>query len=225
MNCNYHSLQEAHAICEKCKSPICVECASTIDDKTVCHHCIQQHLFSSTHPVEKKSFWQNFLFFCFSLIPGVAHMHMGLFRRGMQLLLITFGVISLSSYINLDFIIPMVLVPTWFFSFFESYKFKRQTEKGLELNDQDLFDRQIFDYTPLLKNRRLIGSTILVIGILGLMRMIERSYKLVSMFGDYYYVIKDSIIPLCLILGGIYLIIKATQKKPISIQDSSEKQI
>lgn len=224
MNCKYHSVQEAYAICEKCKNSICSDCTVTIDDKTICRHCIQQNFFSSTQPVAKKSFWQNFVFFCFSLIPGVAHLHMGLFRRGMQLLLITFGVISLSSFINLEFIIPMVLIPTWFFSFFESYKLKRQLEKGQELNDQDIFDREIFDYTPLLKNRRLIGSTILVIGILGLIRVIERSSILNRLFGDYYYLVRESLIPLCLILGGIYIILKAVHKQPEITEDSSENQ-
>lgn len=57
-------------------------------------------------------------------------MHMGLFRRGLQLMILTFGGVSLISFIGLDFLIPLVLIPAWFFSFFESYHLRRQMEKG-----------------------------------------------------------------------------------------------
>ncbi len=214
MNCNYHSNQEAQAICEKCKQPICPECTIKVDDKTVCRNCIRQNLTAEPLTKPKKTFLTKFLFFCYSLIPGAAHMHLGLFRRGLQFMIITFGVITLSSYIGLEFLIPLIVIPAWFFSFFESYHLRRQMEQGQTINDQDLFDLQLFDYTPLLKNRRLIGSTITVIGVLSLMRVFENYSILDRLFGslNYYYVIKGSLIPLCLILGGIYLIVKAKQQ-------------
>ncbi|HWQ40611.1 MAG TPA: hypothetical protein VN456_01075 [Desulfosporosinus sp.] len=213
MNCKYHSDQEAQAICEKCKNPICPACTIKVDDKTVCRHCIQQSLISDPIPVLRKTFLEKFLFLCYSLIPGAAHMHMGLFRRGLQFMIITFGVISLTSYIGLEFLIPIVVIPTWLFSFFESHHLRRQMEQGQTLSDLDLFDQKLFDYTPLLKNHRIIGSVITIIGILSLIRVAENYSILDRLFGDwnYYYVLKNSLVPLCLILGGIYLIIKAKQ--------------
>jgi len=214
MKCNYHSTQEAQSICEKCKQPICADCTIKIDDKAVCQHCVQQNLFSKQSVPLKRSFSEKFMFFIFSLIPGAAHMHMGLFRRGLQLMILTFGGVSLISFIGLDFLIPLVLIPAWFFSFFESYYFKKQLEKGQVISDSDLFDRQLLDYSPLLKSRRLIGSTIIVVGILSLLRELERYSFFNRLFGNlnYYYLLRGSLIPLCLILGGIYLIAKA--KKP-----------
>ena len=213
MNCKYHSTQEAQSLCEKCKQPICLDCTIKVDDKAVCRHCVQQNLFSEQPTQLKRSTSEKLLFFCFSLIPGAAHMHLGLFRRGLQLMIITFGGTSLISFMGLDFLIPLVLIPAWFFSFFESYHLRRQQEKGQVLNDTDLFDRQLFDYTPLLKNRRLIGSTIIVVGIFSLLHELERYSFLDRLFRNwnYYYLLRGSIIPLCFILGGIYLIAKAKQ--------------
>ncbi len=217
MNCKYHSTQEALAICEKCKNPICPECTIKVADKTICSHCIQQHIYNEPHTVTKKPFSERFLFFCYSLIPGAAHMHLGLFRRGLQLMLIPFGAIFIVEFINLESLIPLILIPTWFFSFFESHNFKKLLEKGQALNDQDIFNRQLFDYTPLLKNHRLIGIVLTVIGVLGLLSNIQSSNLFYMLFGDNwsynnaYNAVRKSIIPLFLILCGIYLIKKAKQ--------------
>lgn len=220
MNCKYHPNQEAQSICVKCKSPICSECTIKVNDYTACHQCVEQNLSSTpiSNPLPtsiKRTFSEKFLFLCFSLIPGAAHMHLGLFRRGLQLMIITFGGAALIDFIGLDFLIPFAIIPAWFFSFFESHHLKRQVEKGRSVNDQDLFDRQLFDYTPLLKNRRLIGIGIVVIGVLSLMRVLDNTRVLDRLFGNYFYILRGSFIPVCLILGGIYLIIKATHPQPV----------
>ncbi len=225
MKCKYHSSQEAQTLCEKCKQPICSDCTIKVDDKAICRPCVQQNLFSEQSISRKRTFSEKLMFFCFSLIPGAAHMHLGLFRRGLQLMIITFGGASLISFIGLDFIIPLVLIPAWFFSFFESYHLRRQIEKGQVILDEDLFDRQLFDYTPLLKNRRLIGSTVIVVGILSLLHELDRNSFLFRLFGNFnsYNLIRGSFIPLCLILAGIYLILKAKQPAKV-ISDISENQ-
>jgi hypothetical protein len=219
MNCKYHSTFDAVAICERCNNPICTDCAIKVNEKVICHQCIKQNFFPEPQTVAKKPLGGKFLFFCFSLIPGAAHMFMGLFRRGLQLMLITFGVLSFTSYLGLEFLIPMVVIPTWFFSFFEGYHLRREMNKGQAISDQDLFNRQLFDYTPILKNTRVIGSVIIVIGILGLLRTLESSAVVLRIFHGYYYLIKDSFVPLLLIAGGVYLLLKAKQKP---IQDVSE---
>jgi len=221
MNCKYHPNQEAQSICVKCKNPICSECTIKVADKTACRQCLEQNLSfnpvatTSLTSIPRKTLLEKLLFLCYSLIPGAAHMHLGLFRRGLQLMIITFGGIALINFIGLDFLIPFVVIPAWFFSFFESHHLRRQVEKGQAISDQDLFNRQLFDYTPLLKNRRLIGSTIIVIGILSLIRQIDRYSFIPRLIGnwDYYQLLRGSLIPLCLVLGGIYIIVKAKQSK------------
>lgn len=224
MNCNYHPNQEAKSICEKCKKPICPECTINAADRTICRHCLQQTLNVEPSMLPRKTFLEKFLFFCFSLIPGAAHMHMGLFRRGFQFMLLTFGGISLISFMGLDFLIPLVLIPTWFFSFFESYHLRNQLEKGQIPNDLDLISHQVLDYSTLLKNRRLVGAAICAIGFLSLMRELDRSSLLDRLFGNHYYLLRGSLFPLCLILGGIYLIIKA-KRPPKTLADSLKSEM
>ncbi len=209
MNCSYHSSLEAQTICEKCKNPICADCAIKVEEKTVCRHCVQHNLFSHPPTELKKPFLERLLFFICSLIPGAAHMKMGLFRRGVQLMVIAFGVISLARYINLAFLMPVILIPTWFFSFFESHNLKRQFWQGQALRDEDIFDQSLLKHSPLLKNRRVIGILIIVLGILGLAQVVE-PYTVVWLGKDYF-MIKDSMIPVLLIASGIYLVIKAKQ--------------
>ena len=225
MNCKYHPHQEAQAICVKCKNPICLECTINVNDKIACRQCLEENLrFNqvSAQPTSlpRKTFLEKFLFLCYSLIPGAAHMHLGLFRRGLQLMIITFGGIALINFIGLDFLIPFIVVPAWFFSFFESHHLRRQVEKGQTIADRDLFDTQMFDYTPLLKNPRAIGYTIIVIGILSLLRHIDRYSFLPRLIGnwDYYNFLRGSFIPFLLILGGIYLIMKATRTQPSKVK-------
>lgn len=224
MNCKHHPKQEAQAICEKCRQPICQECTVDVGDKNVCTKCVQEKLFSDSTPKRKESLIKTLLFFCYSLIPGAAHMSLGLFRRGLQLMILTFGIFSISIYINLDFIIPIVIIPTWFFSFFESHLLKRKLEKGQIISDEDLFDRQLFDYTVLLRNRRLIGICIILLGCFSLLKTLENGYNWIfsSVLGNYYYLLRGSFVPVLLILGGIYLILKAKQApkdKPLISED------
>lgn len=219
MNCKYHPNQEAQSICVKCKNPICPECTIKVDDKTACRQCLEQNLSFTPAPAlpinsTSKTFLGKFLFLCYSLVPGAAHMHLGLFRRGIELMIIAFGGFTLINFIGLDFLIPFVVIPVWFFSFFESHHLRKQVEKGQTISDQELFDRKLLDYTPLLKNRRLIGSCVIVVGILSLLRELDHSRVLDRLFGDYFYLIRGSFIPICLILGGIYLIIQAARSRP-----------
>lgn len=224
MNCHYHSTREADAICVRCKNPICPECTLKVDDKTVCRNCIQENLFQEPYPLAKDAFWEKLAFFCFSLIPGAAHMHLGLFRRGLQLMLIVFGTIFLAGMINLTALIPVVIIPAWFFSFFESHHLRRQMEQGQLLEDRGFYASQVFDYSFLLKKNRLLGGILLVLGFLGFMQVLESNliYRLPGELQRYYYLLRDSIVPLGLILAGIYLIRKGKQPAPAKLQAHEE---
>lgn len=209
MNCHYHSTIEAQAFCVKCKRPICPECSVKVGEKTICRNCIEENLFNEPYVLAQKTFWQKFSFFCCSLIPGAAHMYLGLYRRGLQLMLIAFGIIPLAGMIRLDSLIPFVIIPTWFFSFFESHSLRNRIEKGQVIDDQGFLNPQLFDSTHILKKSRLIGFVIMVLGILGLLQVIESNlFILPSIFRNYYFLIKESTIPVLLIICGIYLIRK-----------------
>lgn len=131
-------------------------------------------------------------------------------------MIIVFGVIFLAGAINVTAVIPLVIVPTWFFSFFESHHLRRQRELGETLEDRGFFDSQLFDFSFLRSKNRLVGGTLLVLGLLGFMSVFETNliYRLSPEFQRYYFLVRNSIIPLGLVLGGIYLLRKGHRPLP-----------
>lgn len=117
MNCKYHKESEAKFICDKCKQPICEECSVDVNGNKICSNCIQKSLFSENRQHQKGGFFENLAFFCFAGFPGAAHMYMGLFKRGFQLMFGFISAIVLFSYLNTESMILLIIIPTWFFSF------------------------------------------------------------------------------------------------------------
>lgn len=208
MDCRYHKGIDAKYVCEKCKQPICEQCMLEIKGKYICKECADITLFSKVgESASKKSFFREFIFFCFSLIPGAAQMSMGLFKRGMQLMITIFGVFAILVYFSTEQLIPVICIPIWFFSFFDGYNIKKQKEAG-----RDIEDREVYDYNLFIKNKRLLGTGLLLLGVLGLANALP-SYTITKLFGEgannVYWVIKRSTIPLFLILLGAYLLAKS----------------
>lgn len=150
---------------------------------------------------------RNIIFFCFSLIPGAAQMSMGLFRRGIQLMVTTIGAFTLLLSFNLEQLIPVICMPLWFFSFFDGYNIKKQIDLGKNVEDQE-----VYNYDLLLKNKKLLGIAFLALGLLGFVNAIPNSI-LIYVFGDnyqrIYWTLRRSIVPLLLIVLGICLLFKS----------------
>jgi hypothetical protein len=204
MNCKYHKESEAKFICDKCKQPICEECSVDINGSKICNSCIQKSLFSDNGQYYKGGIIEGFAFFCFACIPGAAQMYMNLFKRGFQLMFGFIGAIVLFSFVNTESMIPLIIIPTWFFSFFDSYAIRRRLRKG-ELVE----DTEIFDYNVIIKNKKAVGVAMLVLGALGVANAFEHSVIQSIFGGNLYWSIKRSIIPLALVLAGAYILLKS----------------
>lgn len=212
MNCRYHKGVEAKYVCEKCKQPICEECMIDINGRYICKSCTDSMLSSSDNrKSSKKSFIREFLFFCFSLIPGAAHMSMGLFKRGVQLMVTTFGAFALLTYFNTEQLIAVVCLPFWFFSFFDGYNIRKQRAEGNIVEDEEVYSYYIF-----LKNKNLLGVGLLMLGLLGFVNSLPSSmFKTVFGIGSesLYWTLRRSMIPLFLIVFGSYLLLKSRKKE------------
>ncbi|MHB1393906.1 MAG: B-box zinc finger protein [Clostridia bacterium] len=218
MNCKYHKESEAKFICDKCKQPICEECSVDVNGNKICSRCIQKSVFSDNAQYYKGGFLESFAFFCFAVVPGAAQMYMNLFKRGFQLMFGFIASIVLFSYVNTESMIPLIIIPTWFFSFFDSYAIRRRLRKG-----EVVEDNTIFDYNILIANKKIVGIVMLVLGALGVANAFEQSILQNIFGGNLYWSIKRSIIPLALVLAGAYILRKS--KKTGREEESSENSI
>lgn len=217
MNCKYHKGSEAKFICDKCKQPICEECSVDVNGNKICSTCIQKSVFSDNAHYHKGGFFENFIFFCFAVIPGAAQMYMNLFKRGFQLMFGFIAAFVIFGYINVESLIPLTVIPTWFFSFFDSYAIRRRIKKGEVVEDSE-----IFDYKTLVENKRITGIIMVVLGTLGFANAIQR-FAIVSN-SEIYWAIKRGIIPAALVLAGVYILnrSKKGEREEESVEDSIE---
>lgn len=215
MKCRNHKEEEAKYICDKCKMPICEECATDVRGNKICISCIDHSLYAERDRIQRIGFFNKLVFFIFACIPGAGHMHIGLFRRGMQLMLTFFGAIVLISYASLDSFIPLAIIPTWFFSFFDAYNARRKMLAG-----EIVEDNEAYNYEYILKNKKVLGVALVVFGSIGFLNAIggtfERAFRSIG-FDSYQLIwaLKRGIIPFVLILGGIWLLsnLKKSQKQ------------
>lgn len=206
MKCKNHREEEAKYICNKCKMPICEECATEIRGNKVCINCIENAVYAEKDSVERKGFWNSLLFFMFACIPGAAHMYMALFKRGMQLMLTFFGAIVLVSYANIESFFPLFVIPTWFFSFFDAYNTRRKMLSG-----ENVEDIEAYNYQFLIKNKKLLGIILIIVGAIGMLNSISGVVETTALrFGfntyDIYWAIKRGVMPFILVLGGVFLL-------------------
>lgn len=227
MHCKHHHEAEARFICEKCKQPICEACAIEIGSNKVCQNCAHEALFAQSpadipHPpktytrpeVQGGGNWlESFIFFCFATIPGAGQMYTGLFKRGLQLMVTFIAGIVLFSYINLDSWMPLIIVPTWFFSFFDAYHNRRAKRRG-----ETVEDAPVYDYDILGGNKKYLGTALLVLGIIGLINAWTiNGGMLGKILGidlhSFSWLLQRSIFPITLIAIGVMIVRKARADK------------
>lgn len=215
MKCRNHKEEEAKYICDRCKMPICEECATEVRGNKVCISCIDQSLYAEHDRVERIGFLNKFVFFMLACIPGAAHMQMGLFKRGMQLMLTFIGSMVLLSYASIESFIPLIVIPAWFFSFFDAYNARRKMMDGERVEDSEAYNYQF-----IINNKKILGLSLLVFGLIGFLNAMggtfERALNSVGV-GSYelFWALRRGIIPFVLIIGGIWLLLslKKSQKE------------
>lgn len=79
------------------------------------------------------------LLFIFSLIPGTAHMYMGLMKRGITIMGLFIAIIGLSLATYTD-VLLLILPLVWCYSFFDSWnKYNLPEEKFVKIQDGFFF--------------------------------------------------------------------------------------
>ena len=82
----------------------------------------------------------SFLTFCFAFIPGAGEMYLGMMRKGVFIMSLFWGVIGISTFLQMGFIC-VVLPIIWFYSFFETFNIKHLSSDEIEFRDQEFAEQ------------------------------------------------------------------------------------
>lgn len=168
--------------------------ASARHDKAV--DTVKQRYNAFGQPIKS-----GFLTVLFSCLPGLGHYYLGLQKRGLNLMILFFGIIFLNSIVpnSLHFPLSLGIPILWFYSQFDALKHRTQINNGEPYTDEPIF--------PQLKNittASWFGWGLAILGIFALF------YNVLNLFGiDYRYqnAIKEMVAAGILLVLG-YMILK-----------------
>ncbi|KNF07501.1 hypothetical protein CLPU_16c00570 [Gottschalkia purinilytica] len=145
----------------------------------------------------------------FSFIPGAGHMYLGLMKKGLQFMVLFFGVLAIGSVLNTESAAFIISSIVWFYSFFDCYHSRKKVERGEEITEEDLFiETSLYKLNP-----KHIGAGLVILGgILLFQRIIDKLIQLQLISIDIY-VIRSFLAPLVLIGLGLYILKKTKIKE------------
>lgn len=202
MNCAYHEERPVQGICSKCGRPICDACILEVNGQVFCKPCMEVGVKG---PAPRNTSG-NARFFL-SIFPGLGHLYMGLFQRGMQLLVAFIaGCFILGNL--LDDLTGFFVAAMIFFSIFDAREAYIRQAQGLEVEDKGFVDIQ---HLKLEWNARWIGYILIGIGVIALFNvMVDDVLRVILRDSQVYYAVvravKGSLAGVLAIAGGVYLL-------------------
>lgn len=171
----------------------------------------------------------GFLTFCFSFLPGAGHMFIGFFKEGVSLMSAFFGLICLTSWLEIEpiiFLIPVI----WFYSFFDAMNKNSLSDSDFEqLEDHYLFVNGLDEFKGFSFSRYRAAAAVLII-LFGISLLCNNMVDLLATFGFtfsyeahqiFFRYIPQMVIAVLIIAAGIYLIVG---KRDTLEQDLSEEE-
>ena len=140
MNCFYHPDRSAVQRCEKCGQAVCQECSLVFDGRSVCKACVK-HAVDSEPAFEKRVKYPHarshnlLIVFLLSMCPGVAHMYMGLMKRGLLILSSFFLSIWLANTLYMPVFLGLFIAAVWIVSFFDAINTRKRIISGEYVDD------------------------------------------------------------------------------------------
>ncbi|MCQ4670266.1 hypothetical protein NE689_02950 [Lactonifactor longoviformis] len=171
---------------------------------------------------QKRGFW----LFIFSLIPGAGELYMGFRRQGISIMGVFWGIIALSSTLNIG--ILMLTIPVlWFYSFFNVHNLASLSEEEF----YSLEDTYLFHLDEILRDkegflRKYQGFVSLVLILMGasmlwnIMRSIFYSFMpafIIDILNGISNYLPKTIIAVGLVALGVYLVMG--KKKELDMED------
>lgn len=147
------------------------------------------------------------IMFLFSLIPGCAHMYLGLMKRGIQILAPFFLCVFIALWTNmLEFVLAPAAIVIYAFSFFDGYNCLRNIKAGKKVLDEPIIEG--LNFNKLIEGRGyIIGIILVVLGAFALidslasaLRFNEYAYRIFRYFREF------TPAAILLILGFIFMV-------------------
>ena len=153
----------------------------------------------------------RFFTFITALIPGVGYMYYGLMKKGFETALLFFLICQLSTtYYFLGNILFGILVPIWFFTFFDTYRISNKYLQGFELEDKCFIinnSEAIKNFINRHSNKKVLGYLLLFIGVFTLIDSIIMGIYVDSYFiKEILSILKLILVPIVITVLGINLI-------------------
>lgn len=160
----------------------------------------------------KNKFWT----FCWAFVPGAGQMYHGLFKKGISIMSLFFGVCAVAALLYMEFLL-FALPVIWFYSFFDTLNRMNTPKSELSLMEDNFFfgiDFDKFNATKGFFEKRHIVFGVCVIAVGGFLFLREIWQMFAGMFDDrIYYIVRDAInalpvfiVPIICILLGMRLI-------------------
>ncbi|PWK13743.1 hypothetical protein [Tumebacillus permanentifrigoris] len=195
MHCHTHTDQPVARECRSCHHLICAECVVLVGEDALCKSCVAQqllsrntyqqakpqptvHLHKTTDPQAEamntllhkdealhRPVKSGFLTVLFSLLPGLGHYYLGLEKRGLNLMLMFFGLIFLVSIVPnvVNFPVGLGFPILWFYSQFDALKFRTLINQGANYRDEPILP-QMMRYV----NLKYLGWLLALFAVMGI---------------------------------------------------------
>ncbi len=139
MTSENQSASEIQGICSSCGRPIIGEGIVEVNDQQVCKGCLEARFRKPTRKI------LGLMRFALSAVPGLGHLYMGMFTRGIQFAAITIlGSVFLNAlFFDSEFALLLVFGMV-FLSIFDAREMHLRIEQGLHVEDKGLIDLKTF---------------------------------------------------------------------------------
>jgi len=160
-----------------------------------------------------------FAMFMCSLIPGCAHMYLGLVKRGVQMLMaFTLSIGIASTFHILSFVLVPLTIVIYVYSFFDGYSVYRNLKAGKVVEDESIIEG-LEPLRKLLSNGYWIGLVLLILGAFSIFQNVIR-LDIINDSVHRFIREVDNFIPAVLLLGfGIFLMLKGNKQRKVNKEE------
>jgi len=210
MNGEHESVEEIQGICSSCGRPMIGEGLVEVNGQQVCKACLDARFRKPTRHVS----W--ILRFVLSAVPGLGHLYMGMFNRGIQFAAVgVLGGVLLEALLWNSPLVPLFVFSMVFLSIFDAREMHLRMDQGISVEDKGFIDLKTFRF-DLAWNSKYIGYGLIGVGAIALYNTILRDVvRLLVPFQIYSGIIRSAngLLIGCLTIGlGVYLLRKGIGK-------------